>query len=224
MIGHNRPPMEEAHRDILDRLAELQGKALPFAVSDDETAITVSAIGKSANEIIKSANDAHKGEKEPWLEGGRAVDRFFFDGIRAPAQTILKECKALVDAWQDQKEAEGRRQREAEARAARLAAEAVTRSAQTEADVAAAAEAEGVAIKAEKALQAKPAEIARVQSDTGRVVAQRRAKWTFEITDEAALPRDLLTPNVARIQARIDGGAREIPGCRVYEKKSTVFA
>jgi hypothetical protein len=76
-----------------------------------------------------------------------------------------------------------------------------------------------------------PAAAARV-SDGGAVAVSASTRWDYEITDETALPRELLQPNVAAIKARVAGlkatvditkAADAIPGIRVIEKISTTF-
>jgi hypothetical protein len=76
----------------------------------------------------------------------------------------------------------------------------------------------------------KPAAMARV-SDEGGAVISGSIRWDFEITDDAALPRELLQPNEAAIRAKIAGlkatsksiEDAKIPGLRIFEKVQTVF-
>ncbi len=53
--------------------------------------------------------------------------------------------------------------------------------------------------------------------------AHQRKEWTFEITDEQALPREYLMPNDGVIRNAVRMGTREIPGVKIYEKTITVF-
>ncbi len=43
-------------------------------------------------------------------------------------------------------------------------------------------------------------------------------KWTFEVADPFAVPRDCCSPDNQRIQRRVDDGVREIPGVRIFVK------
>lgn len=53
--------------------------------------------------------------------------------------------------------------------------------------------------------------------EAGRVKNMRKT-WVHEITDGAAIPRQYLVVDESLIRAAIKGGAREIPGVRIYEK------
>lgn len=60
--------------------------------------------------------------------------------------------------------------------------------------------------------------IVEPQSPRGATV---RSYWKFEVMDVRQLPPQFvcLVPNEPAIQAAIDNGAREIPGCRIWEVK-----
>jgi hypothetical protein len=57
-----------------------------------------------------------------------------------------------------------------------------------------------------------------VHSDTGSATAGKR--WTFEIVDANAIPRQYLKVDEPSIRAAIRDGAREIPGVRIYQETS----
>lgn len=43
--------------------------------------------------------------------------------------------------------------------------------------------------------------------------------WKYEITDPDAIPRTYLTPDLAKINAAVKGGLREIPGVRIFSEQ-----
>lgn len=64
-----------------------------------------------------------------------------------------------------------------------------------------------------------PAKVTR--TETGQ--SHQRMEWTFEIQDEAKVPREYLAVNEQKIRQAVKMGVREIPGVRIFEKASTVF-
>jgi len=52
--------------------------------------------------------------------------------------------------------------------------------------------------------------------------AHLRIDWVFEIEDAAQVPREYCEPSDKRIRQAVQGGARTIPGVRIFEKRQTV--
>ncbi len=50
-----------------------------------------------------------------------------------------------------------------------------------------------------------------------------RLTWTYEIEDEAKVPREYLEVNRPSITAAVRGGVRQIDGVRIYQKETAVF-
>ncbi len=48
-------------------------------------------------------------------------------------------------------------------------------------------------------------------------------RWTFEIDDEAKVPREYLTVNNPAITKAVRAGVRDIPGVKIYQKETPVF-
>lgn len=53
--------------------------------------------------------------------------------------------------------------------------------------------------------------------------AAASVKWVHEVTDAAQVPRQYLMVNEAALKAAIAGGAREIPGVRIFEQVRTAI-
>lgn len=65
--------------------------------------------------------------------------------------------------------------------------------------------------------------IQNVQTAEGRATIQERT--VYEIIDESKIPREWLMPDTARIGRAVRSGAiKEIPGIKIYKKKTTAFA
>lgn len=230
-IGHNRPPTiaeEIASRQagLLADIQEVVATELPMMVTSESMAALVSQVGKDATDLVNKVKAAHKAEKEPHLTAGREVDAWQASTL-TPLNVFLSECKALVGAWQDKKEAEERAARDAAARQLALAREAAERKALETMTPAAMNRAADIAEAAEVAAQAAAASTADLARVTvgGKAVAARSAKWTYEVTKLADVPRQYLTINDAAVKAAIAGehGLREIPGLRIYQAKTTSF-
>lgn len=230
-IGHNRPPTlaeELASRNagLLADIQEIVATELPMLVTSDSMAALVAKVGKDATDLVGKVKAAHKKEKQPHLDAGREVDGWQTETL-APLNTFLSECKALVGAWQDKKERAEREAREAEARRLRIAAEAAEQAAMktmTQPAMERAADIAEAAAVAEAATVATTAELARV-TVAGKAIASRSAKWTYEVTNLADVPRHYLMINDATVRAAIAGehGLREVPGLRIYQAKTTSF-
>lgn len=135
------------------------------------------------------------------------------------------EARAIIERQQG----ESRRKAEAE-EAARQEAERVRLAAeQAEADRAreAARAAKAEAAEAKEAANAPAAELTRARSDLG-AVGSLRTTWHYEVTDEAAVPREFLTVDHAKIKAAMKVATKggkctlKVPGIRVYPETNTV--
>jgi len=56
-------------------------------------------------------------------------------------------------------------------------------------------------------------------NDTTKV----QLRWTYEIEDDAKIPRDYLTVNGPAITQAVRAGVRDIPGVKIYQKETAVF-
>ncbi len=59
-----------------------------------------------------------------------------------------------------------------------------------------------------------------VRTETGS--GYLRMDWTFEITDEAQVPREYLMVNEGLIRNKVKAGIRQIPGVRIFEKPTGI--
>lgn len=238
-IGHNQPPeglpagpesIREAIRERREKLFARKddlvagSRRMPESVEDDETAGKVGDFIKQVNAARKSLEDARKADKQPYLDGGKAVDALFkphvegLDGVKAQAQQLLTAYQRRVA------EAE-RQRREEEARRAREEAERKAAEAQTAADDEAARRAaEEARAQADQTAQeaASPAPAPSAKSAHGTSVSTRKI-WTFGDLDPAQIDLEALRPYLPpaaieqALRAFIKDGGREIAGARIFQ-------
>jgi len=253
-MGHNAPPepmvltpqriyedLEIGHITLLSRRDELLEavKRVPEEVTDETEGRVIDFI-KQINACASKAKDAFKSAKEPYLEGGRAVDGFF-KKISDPLDGAKKLLNDRLTAHLRRKEAAERARREEAERVAREEAERARRAAVEAAaklqeesqltDAVALEDAAKVAAadaqKASREADAKPAELSRVRGEYGGV-SSLRTEWVGDLTDRKALDLEALrdhlpTDGLERaVRAFVKAGGRELRGANIYERTSAV--
>lgn len=134
--GHNKAPdygtiaaqeMTEKYSKLAKTIQELlaEAAALPKEVNDDETMGLYAKLVKRFRDISGQLEEHHGVEKEPYLRGGQAIDRYFFGWLekvarrkktdKAGAADILQ---ARVDDYMQRKAAAERARRDEELRKA----------------------------------------------------------------------------------------------------------
>lgn len=116
--GHNSAGMDEAAMLAEQIDAAKKGGSAYVKIVDDETAAKAQSLRSRLLELKGQAEKAHKKEKEPHLEAGRAVDKKWLP-LAKDAEAAAKAIRDAMDAWETEKL---RKQREAE-RLAQIAAE-----------------------------------------------------------------------------------------------------
>lgn len=205
----NAPPL--ADRLALDHeaLAASVAEAAALVAGDvrailtDEEAGEYAETAKAIKAVAAQVEAARKREKADILEAGRTVDGFF-SRLTDQLAPLVNKLVAAINAFQRAKlEAERKAQAE---EAARLAREAALFDEPAPAPVAAPI----------------VRETARVTSFSG-VKATASTKWKGEVVEIDKLPRQYMMANQAAIDAAIKGGARDIPGVRIYEDVRTAI-
>lgn len=232
-IGHNAPPslpdevrehLRNAYASLAAQAASMAAVPLPATVDSDDAAADVTAIGKSANDLLKKIDASRTDEKEPYLSAGRAVDEHF-KALNVVLAPFVGQCRKLIDDWQTKKRNAERERLAAEARVA--AAEAERKAAEAlasmkNADIQEAGRAAEAATIAERAAQAPAAVLSRVV-EGGKVVASGSVHWKHEVIDASLVPRAYCSPDDAKLKAALALGVREIPGVRIYEASRVAF-
>lgn len=232
-VGHNRGPtpltaaeipfwLTDEYAGMLKRRRELVDGATAFAAKYPEIGTDdVSAAATENLELIRktvaAVEDRRKQAKEPFLEGGRAVDKWFADvktSLQQAAGLIAPALKTYLEA----KETRERAAAIAEAkRLADLADEAALEAEETgefDQAVAVAKDAEQAAAVA----TGKPGPLTRTTGTYGSSSSLQEV-WLFEVEDDDALPRQYLMRDERAIRAAIARGVRKIAGVRIYAER-----
>jgi hypothetical protein len=253
LLQHNNPPpdllvgdalrekLRDENRDLLKRCDDLLAAAdrVPNIESDD-VAGKVTDFIKQLTALAKAAETKRTDAKEPYLEGGRHVDGFFKAITDPVAKAKVAVEKNLTTYLRDKADRE-RREREEQERLAREAAEQARKGAEEKAraaandlQLAAAIKAEEQAnaaradlVKAEKAAEAKAAELSRTRGEYGSV-SSLRTVFGFEDIDRATIDLEALRNHLPldglekAVRSFIKAGGRELRGTRIYETTNAV--
>jgi hypothetical protein len=252
-IGDNLPPRDLLTGDALrDRLLDLNaallrrrdellmaGERVPN-IDSDELAAKVSDFIKQVMAASKAAEGARIAEKEPYLQGGRETDGFFRQ-ISDPLEKLKRYTEQKLTIYLRGKAERERREREERERLAREEethrrreaeeAERILRDEKSlkeaiDADKRA-KEAEADRITAEKAAQAKAADLSRTRGEYG-AVSSLRTLWTFSDLDRATIDLEALRFHLPMdgiergVRALIKAGGRELRGVKIFETTDAV--
>jgi hypothetical protein len=212
---------------------------VPPGVDNDIAAGKTADLIKLIAACIKNAEADRVARKEPFLEGGRVIDAVF-RGITEPLTRAKTDVERKLTLYQREvAEAERRRredvarQEREEAERQRHEAEAAAAAVATEADIDGAISAgelarqrEADAVAAQRAAEAKPAELSRQRSDYGAVASLRRF-WDMDDLDRDKVDLETLRPFLPldalekAVRGFIRAGGRELRGTRIFENTAT---
>ena len=234
VMGHNNPPEPSAIEAAHALLADLELEAANWfdgaEVENQGQADEVSRIIDAARKAGSKFEADRKAEKQPHLDAGRAVDEAW-KPLTAGAERVAKIGKAALTPFLVEQD---RIKREAEAEARRKADEAAAEAraaAQAAETTFAGAIARDEAIERAEAAQAEAAALARQKANAkGAGMARAvslRSTWRGEIADRKALlthvavtrPEELTAFLQAWMEQAIRGGARALPGVKIWEER-----
>lgn len=241
-IGGNNPPISEVLADtqkaLIARIEPLadRANALPRKIDSDETLGKVGDLVVDARKLISDLDRARKVEKQPYLDGGRAVDAFFKTASDRVERISAAFEKAAGD-YQREKAAEARRKAEDEARKLRedeerkrQEAENAKRQSTADRKHDQADEIGALAEEAEAKAASTNHELAKVKTETG-VTAGAKTEWTFDIVDYEKIDLNRLHPYFPRADvekairsfAKIHKGSSELAGVAFREDIKATF-
>lgn len=170
-VGHNSGSIDEAEAfaDQID--AAEKGKDAYAKITDDEQLAAAQSLRSRLLELKSDGEKKHKREKEPWLEGGRAVDKKWLPNVKR-AQAAADFIRAAMGAYETEKL---RKQREVDA--ARLAEVEVRKEAEKNSRPAA----------AEPVPDPAPVTTAPIRGSYGRAASVSVINVVTAITDQDAL-------------------------------------
>jgi hypothetical protein len=225
-----------AHVETAIAALEARATSSPLVLEDDEDLAVVTGLVGEFTKAAKRADELRDTQGRPHLEAQRTINTFFksFDARLATAKAkIVMRATAYMNK---KAEAARARQREEEARAraladakAREAAEALKAGEVNQAHAAQAAS-DNLSNRADHAADAaaaKPADLARTQTDSGTATLQQ--SWEFEIENIDLIDLEALRPFLPRtsieqaMRAFVKSGRREIKGARIFSKNAARF-
>jgi hypothetical protein len=225
-----------AHVETAIAALEARTDDSPPVLEDDEDLAVVTALAGELGKAAKRADELRDVQGRPHLEAQRTINTFF-KSFETRLKTAKDKISQRATAYMNKKAETARaKQREEEARA-RAAAEAKAREAaealkagQVEEAHAAQAASDNLSNRADHAADAaaaKPAELARTQTDSG--TATLAQSWEFEIENIDLIDLEALRPFLPRtsieqaMRGFVKSGRREIKGARIFAKTAARF-
>lgn len=232
--GHNNPPSEiEILKQRLDgyeigkELERLSLKVIPSEIVDEKQAGEISDYIAAVKGTIDSVTKAHKKEKQPFWDAGKAADAWKND-FETKLSALINKASAPLLAWNRKKrEEEEERQRQI-AEAARIKAEELAKQAEVHAQ-------EGLEDTANELLSAAIQEeekAAMIQSNSNDVTVKSRGsfsssgikiQWIGTIESIAALDLEALRPYfkeddlLSTLNRAVKDGKRDIRGAKIFK-------
>lgn len=234
-MGHNNPPeptLIEAARETISLLdCEAANWFDGTPIANEKQAEDVARLLDSARKAEKQFDATRKSEKQPHDDAAKAVDATWKPVI-TDAKRIVEIAKAAQTTWLIKLDNEKRAREEAARKEADAkAAEARRLAAENDGSLAA-AKARDAAIEEAKKAEAAAARAshdkANAKGDGMARAVSLRSTWRAAVENRRALLNhiavkapDDLTAFVEEWAARaVRGGARELPGVRVYEERA----
>lgn len=236
-IGHNNPPSE---MEILkERLGgygfeadvkRLEDRSIPDPIETDEQASRLSDFLASVKAKAGDVSDAHKKEKAPFWDAGKAADKWKND-LTAKIDAVASRASSALLAW-NKKKAEEERQRQLEiARKAQEEAEKLAAEAEAHADAGiddTANELMDAAIQSEQKADMIFNSSMNVKARTGGTFSTSSIKrsWVGRIESVAALDLEALRPYFAEedlekaLNRAVRDGKRDIRGAQIFEEET----
>ena len=161
---------------------------------------------ETPNKYVKWVNDQFR----PLTDKGKEIQR----GLEGKITSCAAELRRIAEeAERKRREEEAAKLAEQQKRVEELAAKTNSERILDQA----------VAIENKRTeLAAAPVEIKTAAVKTAMTATNIRQQWTFEIIDEAKIPREYCKPDNALINAAIKLGKRDIVGLRIYQKDIVV--
>ncbi len=225
-----------AHVETAIAALEKRAAESPLVLEDDDDLAAVTALAGELGKAAKRADDLRDIQGRPHLDAQRTINTFF-KSFETRLKTAKDRISQRATLYMSKKaEAERAKQREEEARVralaeakAREAAEALKAGKAEEAHAAQAASdnLNNRADHAADAAAAKPADLARTQTDSGTATLQQ--SWEFEIENIDLIDLEALRPFLPRaaieqaMRGFVKSGRREIKGARIYPKNAARF-
>lgn len=216
-----RENLDERHRGLVRRHAELLARSLPEKVSGDDEEQRLTDYGKQLRACERAIDAARMAAKKPY-DDMAAVAHAWGRRMQDALTERLRAVTKLLTDYKNAKAEAARRAAAEEAERLRRAAEEAAAVAQTEDQLRQAIDYEEAARQAERLAVARPPELSRSRGDLGAMSSLRQT-WTFRVVDLARVPHPYLTLNEAAVRQAIRAGVREIPGLEIFPETKAVI-
>lgn len=234
--------LAETHADLARRQEEILAglDRMPETICDDDTNAKATDFVKAMQQFVKASEAKRVDFKQPYLDGGKAVDGFFaklVGPVAAAKKTVEGRMtvfgRAKAEAERKAREEAARRaaeEAERQRREAEAAAQAIQDAASLDSAIGAEKAAEtaaGDAAAAQRAAAAKAADLSRTRGDLGGV-SSLRTFWDFRDLDRATIDLEVLRDHLPidgiekAVRSFIQAGGREIRGAHIFENSKTV--
>lgn len=202
-----------------------------LTVGSDQDAETVLSAGKAVKDFMKKIEARRTELVKPLNERVKEINAYAKQ-IGAPLEAAESHIKKQLVSWErvlEQKRQEEMRKLEAARKQAEAEAQAKLKAQQEEAETVAMFM-EEKEVKRTEIIQQAEAEraifaIEKDHKEAEKTVAAikvsgARKTWTFEVTDEALIPRAYLCIDEKAIRQAVRDGIREIPGVNIFQETS----
>ncbi len=190
-------------------VASLQTEAKQLAITDDETNALAVELAAQCRRAWKDIEAVRKGYVDQPNTFIKAVN-----GVAKALQEPLKATERVFTSKHSQYQARV----ELERRKAELAAKEEAKRLQEQVTK----EAEAAGVEPPVVVPPPPPQAPKVVR-TAAGSAHQRTEWTFQVEDEALVPREYLVVSEKLIREAVKKGIRQIPGIRIYEEQKTVL-
>lgn len=223
--------LDYAGTDLLTRRDELikalHANAQKYPRIDDDDVL--GRVGENiglGKKLAALAETARETTKKPFWDGGKAVDAWFraflipLAAAVAPVQTAMNDYgqRLLAKRRAEQDALRARAQAEAD-RLAEIAAAAIDKGGDADVALEQAGAAAGRAEQADTAASARAPDLTRSYGSYGSAISARES-WSWEVTDEAIVPRAymMISPDAikaaGKVRDRSGKPTKVIPGIR----------
>lgn len=214
-----------ARRDELIKALVANAKKYPRIDDNDVLGRLGENIGLSKKLAI-AAEQTRVGTKQPFLDGGRAVDAWFKQFLApltlayGPVQSAMDDyAKRLLQERRAEQEAERKRAQAEADRLAEIAAAEMDKGGDADMALEQAGAAAGRAEQADAAASARAPDLTRSYGSYGSAMSASES-WSWEVTDEAIVPREymMISPDAikaaGKVRDRSGRPTKVIPGIR----------
>lgn len=197
---------------VRGKILELAERCNGTLVTDDESLEQGKELAKVGKKLETLIEDRRKEITKPYLDEKKRIDDFV-KLLLAEVNDAVKVLRGRILDFEREKERirlENLRKLEEEQRAKQAEIEKKLRESAQNQDMSAAQEAlklnEELMIDAQREAQFEQAKSSSI-----------RKVWTYEITDENAVPRNYLMIDEKKVKQAISAGVREIPGINIFQ-------